>query len=225
MFLSTACHGLFSPLSTFCLLHKILSMNSLFSSLFSVSCLISGSKNGSVRWPLSRGRQRCSFCFPFHSIPCLLSIGEIHQSLPVIKQHKHIYSPERDCSYWNPVSLTTLDQRQSVSIVYIGSKIKTSKNCKNNKQKAPNKQTEPPWANKYSDTELVRRSSLRIQCSGVTGSLNCCVNIHALWQLCCPGIWQLSEPGKSLTHSLTAVTNLPQNKATICLCKETSYSV
>lgn len=102
--------------------------------------------------------------------------------------------------YWNPVSLTALDQRQSVSIVYIGSKIKTSKNCKNNKQKAPNKWTEPPWANKYSDTELVRRSSLWIQCSGVTGSLNCCVNIHALWQLCYPGIWQLSEPGKSLTQ-------------------------
>lgn len=174
----------------------------LFSSLCSLSCLLSGSKSGSIRWPLSRGRQRrCSFCFPFHSVPYLLSIEEMHQSLPMNKQHKQIYSPERDCSCWNLVSLTTLDQRQSASIVYVGSKIKTSKNCKNNKQKAPNKWTDlPPWANKCSETQLLRRSSLWIQCSGVTGNLNCCVNIHALWQLCYPGIWQLSEPGMSLTH-------------------------
>lgn len=27
------------------------------------------------------------------------------------------------------------------------------------------------------------------------------------------------------SHSLTTVTNLPKNKATICLCKEMSYSL
>lgn len=138
-----------------------------------------------------------AFCSTVSHIYCLLR--KYTSQLP-LSHHKQIYSPEKGCGCWNPASLTTLDQRQSVSIVYVGSKIKTFKSCKNNKQKAPNKWTENPWANKRNNIQLSRRSSFWIQSSGVTGNLNNCVNMYAFWQYCYPWIWQLSEPGKSLTH-------------------------
>lgn len=203
MFLSTARRGLFIVLSTFCLLHKISSMNSLFMTVFFLipSFPTFRKQEWICQMALVKGKTDMMFL--------LLSISQcpifiVYWGDTPVTSHQQTTQtdllPRKRLHCWNPVSFTTLDQRQSVSIVYDGSKIKTSKNCKNNKQKAPNKQSEPPpWAHKCSDTQLLRRSSLWIQCSGVTGNLNCCVNIHALWQLCYPGIWQLSEPGKSLT--------------------------
>lgn len=196
----------------------------LFSLLFSLSCLLSGRKSGSVRWSLSRGRQRWySFCFPFHSVPYLLSIEEIHQSLPIIKQHKHINSPERRCSCWNPVSLTILDQRQSVSIVHVGSKIKASKTCKNNKQKSPKQtnRTPPEQTNvvtlNFLGEAVCESSALVLRGIGMT---------VLIFMLFGSSAAQEYDNCQSLgSHSLTAVTDLPQNKATICLCKDTSSSL